>query len=114
MSAPGIFRPFDKLVKIAVLGREYQVPDSNTLLRAFQYIAPDTVPYGSFCWNEDCQHCRVSYDAGDGTEARVGLSCKLMVQPGMRISDLAAELRYCLRDLLAPRTEEGSAADARG
>jgi len=114
MSAPGIFRPFDKLVKIAVLGREYQVPDSNTLLRAFQYIAPQTVPYGSFCWNEDCQHCRVSYDAGDGTEARVGLSCKLMVQPGMRISDLAAELRYCLRDLLAPRTEEGSAADARG
>ena len=52
MSHPGpIFRPFEKLVKITVKGREYEVPDSNTLLRAFQYLAPDTVPYGRFCWN---------------------------------------------------------------
>ena len=61
MSTPGsIFRPFEKLVKITVKGREYEVPDSNTLLRAFQYLAPDTVPYGRFCWNEECQYCRLS------------------------------------------------------
>jgi len=100
MSHPGpIFRPFEKLVKITVKGREYEVPDSNTLLRAFQYLAPDTVPYGRFCWNEECQYCRVSYDMGEGTAARVGLSCKIMVQPGMRVLELAAELRYCLRGL---------------
>ncbi len=100
MSAPGpIFRPFEKLVKIAVKGREYEVPEANTLLRAFQYLAPDTVPYGRFCWNEECQYCRVSYDTGEGTLARVGLSCKIMVQPGMRVVDLAGELRYCLRVL---------------
>jgi len=94
-----IFRPFEKLVKITVKGREYEVPDSNTLLRAFQYLAPDTVPYGRFCWNEECQYCRVSYDTGEGTAARVGLSCKIMVQPGMSVLELAAELRYCLRGL---------------
>ena len=100
MSHPGpIFRPFEKLVRITVKGREYEVPDSNTLLRVFQYLAPDTVPYGRFCWNEDCQYCRVSYDMGEGTTARVGLSCKIMVQPGMRVLELADELRYCLRGL---------------
>jgi len=100
MSHPGpIFRPFEKLVRIIVKGREYAVPDSNTLLRAFQYLAPDDVPYGRFCWNEECQYCRVSYDTGEGTATRVGLSCKIMVQPGMRVQELADELRYCLRGL---------------
>ena len=100
MSHPGpIFRPFEKLVKITVKGREYEVPESNTLLRAFQYLAPDTVPYGRFCWNEECQYCRVNYDMGEGTSKRLGLSCKIMVQPGMRVLELAAELGYCLRGL---------------
>jgi len=100
MSHPGpIFRPFEKLVRITLKGREYEVPEANTLLRAFQYLAPDTVPYGRFCWNEECQYCRVSYDSGEGTAPRVGLSCKIMVQPGMRMLELAAELRYCLRGL---------------
>jgi len=100
MSHPGpIFRPFEKLVRISVKGGEYDVPDSNTLLRVFQYLAPETVPYGRFCWNEDCQYCRVSYDMGEGTATRTGLSCKIMVQPGMRVLELADELRYCLRGL---------------
>jgi hypothetical protein len=100
MSHPGpIFRPFEKLVKITLKGREYEVPEANTLLRAFQYLAPDTVPYGRFCWNEECQYCRISYDMGEGTAARLGLSCKIMVQPGMRVLELAAELRYCLKGL---------------
>jgi NADH dehydrogenase/NADH:ubiquinone oxidoreductase subunit G len=100
MSAPGpIFRPFEKLVRITVKGREYEVPESNTLLRAFQYLAPDTVPYGRFCWNEECQYCRISYDSGEGTASRLGLSCKVMAQAGMRVLEVSDELRYCLRGL---------------
>ncbi len=100
MSHPGpIFRPFEKLVRITLKGREYEVPEATTLLRAFQYRAPDTVPYGRVCWNEECQYCRISYDMGEGTAARVGLSCKIMLQPGMRVLELAAELRYCLKGL---------------
>ncbi len=100
MSHPGpIFRPFEKLVRITLKGREYEVPEANTLLRAFQYLAPDTDPYGRYCWNEECQYCRISYDMGEGTAARVGLSCKIMLQPGMRVLELAAELRYCLKGL---------------
>ncbi len=106
MSAPGpVFRPYERLVKITVKGREYEVPDGNMLLRAFQFLAPDTIPYGRFCWNEECQYCRVTYDLGEGTAQHVALACKLMVQSGMRVVDCAAEVKYCLRTLPA----EGSA-----
>ncbi len=100
MSAPGpVFRPYERLVKITVKGKEYEVPDGNMLLRAFQYLAPEDIPYGRFCWNEECQYCRVTYDLGEGTPPHVALSCKLMVQNGMRILECAAEIKYCLRAL---------------
>jgi hypothetical protein len=102
MSSPGpLFRPYEKLVNIQVLGRDFQVPDSNMLLRCLQFIAPEQISYGRFCWNEDCQYCRVVYDLGEGTPRRTAISCKLMVQEGMRVVEVAQEIRYCLRHLLA-------------
>jgi len=100
MSSPGpLLHPYDKLVRIRIADKEFEVPENNTLLRCFQFLAPETVSYGRFCWNEDCQYCRVNYDTGEGTPERKALSCKLMVQDGMRITDMAGEIRYCLRDL---------------
>ena len=94
-----LLHPYEKLVKITILGKDFQVPENNSLLRAFQYLAPEAVSYGRFCWNEDCQYCRVNYDTGEGTQERKAISCKLMVQDGMRVLDMANEIRYCLRDL---------------
>lgn len=54
---------------------------------------------GRFCWNQDCQYCRVVYDLGEGTAERNALSCKVGVREGMRIRELSLELRYCLRSL---------------
>jgi len=54
-----VFRPYERLVEIKVLGKSFEVPEKNTILRAFQYISPETIPYGRFCWNQDCQYCRV-------------------------------------------------------
>jgi hypothetical protein len=100
MTAPTtLFRPFARLVKITVFGRGCEVPENNHLLRCFQYLAPEPVSYGRFCWNEDCQSCRITFDLGEATQARTALSCKLMAQDGMRITDLSTELRYCLRSL---------------
>jgi len=100
MSSPGpMLRPYEKKVKITIVGKDFEVPDNNTLLRAFQSLAPEAVSYGRFCWNEDCQYCRVTYDTGEGTPVRKALSCKLMVQDGMRITEMAGEIKYCLRDL---------------
>ncbi|HWR17269.1 MAG TPA: hypothetical protein VN577_20740 [Terriglobales bacterium] len=100
MSSPGpLLHPYEKLVKIKILGKDFNVPENNSLLRGFQFLAQEAISYGRFCWNEDCQYCRVTYDTGEGTPLRKAISCKLMVQEGMRITDMAAEIRYCLRDL---------------
>ena len=100
MTAPTtLFRPFSRLVKITILGREVEVPENNSLLRCMQYLAPQDVSYGRFCWNEDCQYCRVTYDLGDGTATHAALSCKLAVLEGIRIKEVTTEIRYCLRSL---------------
>ena len=99
-STPGpLFRPYERLIKITVKGREVEIPENNMLLRGFQFLAPENVAYGKFCWNEDCQYCRVTYDTGEGTKSHVALSCKLMVHENMRITKVADEICYCLRDL---------------
>ena len=97
-----LFRPFERLVTITVRGKPFEVPEGNMLLRGFQYLAPENVAYGRFCWNEECQYCRVTYDLGEGTPSHVALSCKLMVKAGMRITEVAQEIRYCLRGLDFP------------
>jgi len=94
-----LFRPYDRLVRIEILGKNFDVPDSNPLLRCFQFLAPEDISYGRFCWNEDCQYCRVTYDMGEGSPVRSAISCKLMVQDGMRIREVSTEIRYCLRSL---------------
>lgn len=100
MTAPTtLFRPFSRLVKINILGREFEVPENNTLLRCFQYLAPEAVSYGRFCWNEECQYCRVSFGPGDESKTRTALSCKLMAQDGLRVREVTTEIKYCLRDL---------------
>src|SRR3954464_12519161 len=100
MSSPGpLLHPYEKLVKITVQGREFMVPENNSVLRCFQFLAPERISYGRFCWDEDCQYCRVDYDTGEGTPVRKAISCKLMVQDGMRIIDSALEIRYCLSEL---------------
>jgi hypothetical protein len=100
MTAPSsLFRPHDRLVRITILDKDFDVPDNNPLLRCFQYLAPEDVSYGRFCWNEDCQYCRVMYDLGEGSPMRAAISCKLMVQDGMRIREVSTEIRYCLRSL---------------
>jgi NADH dehydrogenase/NADH:ubiquinone oxidoreductase subunit G len=97
---PGtLYKPFEKLVKIVVHDKEFEVPEGNMLLRAFQYLSPEEVAMGRFCWNEECQYCRVKYDLGVGTSERTALACKTIVQNGMRVVETASEIHYCLRKL---------------
>jgi hypothetical protein len=99
-SFPGpIFRPYSRLIKIKVKDKDLEVPENNMLLRGFQFLAPENVAYGRFCWNEECQYCRVTYDTGEGTSKHIALSCKLMVKENMRVTEVATEIAYCLRDL---------------
>ena len=98
-SGGALYRPFDRLIQIEVGGKTFEVPENNSVLRALQYLAPEDVAMGRFCWNEECQYCRIAYDLGEGTPTRSALACKLGVHPGMRLGELSLELRYCLRSL---------------
>jgi hypothetical protein len=95
-----VFRPYERLVQIKILGKAFEVPEKNTILRCFQYISPETIPYGRFCWNQDCQYCRVIGKLPDEAEAHELLSCKFMVSAGMEISEISPELKYCLQKTL--------------
>lgn len=100
-----VFRPYEKLVEITILGKTFLVPERNSLLRAFQFISPETVPYGRFCWNQDCQYCKVSCQLADDDRARPILSCKFLVSEGMNVTDMAPELIGCLRTKLGQATQ---------
>jgi hypothetical protein len=92
-----VFRPYERLVEIKVLGKTFQVPEKNTILRCFQYISPETIPYGRFCWNQDCQYCRVVGKLVDDDQPHELLSCKFLVSAGMEITEISPELTYCLQ-----------------
>jgi hypothetical protein len=92
-----VFRPYERLVEIKILGKTFEVPEKNTILRAFQYISPETIPYGRFCWNQDCQYCRVTGKLLDEDQPHELLSCKFLVSPGMEITEISPELKYCLQ-----------------
>jgi NADH dehydrogenase/NADH:ubiquinone oxidoreductase subunit G len=95
-----IFRPYERLVEITVRGKNFLVPERNSLLRCFQFISPETIPYGRFCWNQECQYCRVSCQLPDEDQPKPILSCKFMVSAGMNITELSPELEFCLKSKL--------------
>lgn len=101
-----LFRHFERLVEIKVLGKSFQVPEKNTVLRCFQYLSPETIPYGRFCWNQECQYCRIVAKLPDDDQAREMLGCKFLVSSGLEIEELSDELKLCLRALLPPKRSE--------
>jgi hypothetical protein len=102
MTDCSVYGQYKKLVEIIILGKKFRVPENNTCLRAFQFISPATVPYGRFCWNQECQLCRIAHRMpGDpDAPARPVLACKVLVAEGMQILELSEEIRLALRTLL--------------
>ncbi|MEJ2368075.1 MAG: hypothetical protein P8Z49_06955 [Acidobacteriota bacterium] len=98
-----ILEPYVKLVTILVLGRPFQVPENNLLLRCLQFIAPEHIPYGDFCWAADCLNCRCRLHRG-GREYLM-LPCQNIVQEGDEIVQLSQELVLALRDLRLPESK---------
>jgi hypothetical protein len=103
MGSP-LLHPYDRLVSISILGKPFQIPENNVCLRGFQFLSPETISYGRYCWNQDCQYCRISYlIAGNPDRApRSALACKLIAADGVEIVQLADELMSNLRAILNP------------
>jgi len=101
-----LFRPYEKLIAITIRGKKFQIPENQILLRAFQYLCPDTIPYGRYCWNEECQDCRVAVKRPGADKVTQALSCKLIAEEGLEVQELADELTRNLRRLFLPAPEE--------
>ena len=94
-----LYEPYEKLIRIVILGKVFSVPENNLLLRQMQYVAPD-IGMGKYCWNAECRYCEVRYRIGDGPE-QTGLACRLKGVPGMRLTQVASEIRYNMGSVLA-------------
>ncbi|HQZ98522.1 MAG TPA: 2Fe-2S iron-sulfur cluster-binding protein [Pyrinomonadaceae bacterium] len=82
-----VFQPYDRLVEIEICGEKREVPENNTLLRCFQYLAVDSISYGDFCWNGECLNCQVWIDNGGKEKALI--ACRTNVAEGMNILRMA-------------------------
>ena len=80
-----LLEPYEKEIRIRIGGKEFVVPENNTLLRVLQHLASE-ISYSRFCWNGDCHNCLFTYRSG-GFE-RQGLACRARVTEGMDISNL--------------------------
>jgi len=87
MDHPDIFAPYEKLIEIDILGTPRMVPENNSLLRCFQFLAMENISYGEFCWNGECLNCQVWLKNGDKDEAV--MACRTIVTEDMRIVKLA-------------------------
>jgi hypothetical protein len=88
-----LFEPYERLIPIEVLGRKLHVPENNAILRCFQYLDLEAISYGDFCWNGDCTNCQIRYRRPGEERERGGLSCRLRVQPGLRVVQLSRHIR---------------------
>ena len=97
---PNLLEPFGRLIRIVILGRVFEVPENNLLLRQMQYVCEE-IGYGKYCWNGECRYCEVQYDREAGGPEQSALACRVKGQDGMRLTRLAAEVRYNLSEALA-------------
>jgi hypothetical protein len=96
-----LYEPYDRLIRIEILGKTIEVPDNNLLLRQLAFVAPD-IAWGKYCWNGECRYCEVHYKRDEGVELSA-LACRVKGVEGMKIVKLAPEVRYNLSEALAAK-----------
>lgn len=87
MTLPDIFAPYEKLIDIEICGTQYSVPENNSLLRCFQFLAMENISYGDFCWNGECLNCQVWLQQGD--KEKMVMACRTTIAEGMQIVRIA-------------------------
>jgi hypothetical protein len=99
-----VYEPWERLVKIVVLGRVLEVPENNILLRQLQFVSED-VGMGRYCWNAECRYCEVQYQRPGDPAEHTGLACRIKGTDGMRLVKVSPEIKWNMSDALlrAPR-----------
>ena len=82
-----IFAPYEKLIEIEILGEKRMVPENNSLLRCFQFLAMESISDSSLCWNGECLDCQVWLQIGDKEKAV--MACRTTATENMKIVRMA-------------------------
>ena len=82
-----IFAPYEKLIEIEILGEKRMVPENNSLLRCFQFLAMESISDSNLCWNGECLDCQVWIQNGDKEKAV--MACRTTVTENMKIVRMA-------------------------
>ena len=95
-----LYEPWKKLLRVVVLGRVFEVPENNILLRQLQYVSED-IGMGRYCWNAECRYCEIQFERPGDPSEYPGLACRVRGTEGMRLIKVASEIRYNMSDALA-------------
>lgn len=106
-----VYEPWERLVRIVVLGHVFEVPENNILLRQLQYVSED-VGMGRYCWNAECRYCEVQYARPGDPAEHTGLACRIRGVDGMRLVKVSPEIKWNMSDALARAPRETPATEA--
>jgi hypothetical protein len=86
--------PYEKLVRVELLGHAVEVPENNRLLRCFQFLSLETISYGDFCWNGDCTNCQFWYHEEGQSESqdKTALACRFDAREGIVVTRLSPQI----------------------
>jgi len=100
------YEPYERLIRIVVLGRVFDVPENNLLLRQMQFVSED-IGMGRYCWNGECRYCEVQYRRNGDAADLPALACRIKGIAGMRITKVATEIRYNMSAALSSAPKDG-------
>lgn len=67
---------------------------------------PRLLAAGRFCWKQECGNSKVLLPPPHDPQEHKARACRFVVQEGMRITVLSAELKHVLRDILKRPPDE--------
>ena len=77
----------EKLIPIYIMGKEYMVPETVTILKAFEYSGYQLIR-GCGCRGGICGACATVYRTADDYRIKVGLACQTVVEEGMYLTQI--------------------------
>lgn len=77
----------DQLIPIYIMGKQYMVPDSLTIMKAIEYAGYKYIR-GCGCRGGVCGACATVYRKPGEYKIRAGLACQTVVEPEMYLTQL--------------------------
>lgn len=75
------------MVTIYIMGKQYQVPRSLTIMKAMEYAGYRLIR-GCGCRDGTCGACGTVYRTSDDYKIKVALACQIVIEPGMYLTQI--------------------------